>query len=489
MSTFLTRLRKDTSGNVMAIFAASLISIVGFAGGALDASIGYLAKSRLQKACDAGVMAGRQSMDGSRFRNSDRQRAEELFEFNFPDGLYDAQNVTFEVEQNPDDDGELLGSASADVPTNLMFMFGHDTMDLEVNCDAQRDMGNNDIVLVLDVTGSMNNAPSNGGGKKIERLRAGTIGLYRAFEDVQGWTTRSGIVPYSHTVNVGRSLKNDYIMADQEYVEKYVDAYRRTAYRTKIVPLRDSTWGEQGAGTNGNKWRFRISGDACIEERPSVGNAASPIRINDTITLADVNEPPRNGNDSAKQFGRYDPGVQEGMSQVGCPSEASPLREYDTETEFQSAIAAATNRVTGGTYHDVGMLWGLRFISRNGFFSADNPVLTNGSPIQQHIIFMTDGRLETGDWLYSADGVQIHQGRMQGPGALRDKHIKRFESSCDVAKSMGVTVWVIALDVTDVDSVRKCATRSTNFFISDGSDLEDIFAEIGRGIGNLRLTR
>jgi hypothetical protein len=54
---------------------------------------------------------------------------------------------------------------------------------------------------------------------------------------------------------------------------------------------------------------------------------------------------------------------------------------------------------------------------------------------------------------------------------------------------MGITIWVIALDVVDTDDVSPCATSNAHFYTSDGSDLEQIFEQIGQGIGNLRLTR
>jgi hypothetical protein len=175
--------------------------------------------------------------------------------------------------------------------------------------------------------------------------------------------------------------------------------------------------------------------------------------------------------------------------QVGCPSEATTLQEYADEDAFQTAINKATARVTGGTYHDIGMLWGLRFISRTGFFADDNPTERDNIPVNQHIVFMTDGKLDTGDLLYSAYGIQRYQNRVQGSGSLDAMHIARFQAACSLAKSMGITVWVIALDVTDTDDIDDCATSADHFYTSDGSDLEEVFEKIGQGIGNLRLTK
>lgn len=492
MSTFLSRLRKDQTGNVMMIFAAAIIPMIGLVGGAMDASVAYMTKSRLQKACDAGILAGRQSMNGTQFQNKDKQEAQRFFQFNFPNGLYDAQSVTFDAVQNSDEPTELFGTAEAVIPTSLMVVFGIDTMSLSVECNARKDLGHNDIVLVLDVTGSMDRVPSSGGSeKKIEKLRKGAMGLYRALADSQNSTTRYGIVPYSHTVNVGRSLRNRDILDDQQYVDGYRDGRNRWVFSGfRTVSIKDSTWGESGKKTSGNRNNFRTSGDACIEERPSVGNAASPVTINNTITLADIDSTAANGDDTAFQFGRYDPAVQQGQSQSGCPSEARKLQEYNTEAAYQTAINATTERVTGGTYHDVGLLWGLRFISRNGYFAGQNPTTRGPFPVNQHIIFMTDGVLDTGGTLYSADGVNDFQQRVQGSGNLSARHLSRFASGCDVARAMGVTVWVIAFDVVDVnEEVPECATSEGHYFVSDGSDLEQVFAQIGRGIGNLRLSK
>ena len=410
----------------------------------------------------------------------------------------------------------MLGAASATIPTSLMNIFGIRTLNISVNCDARRDMGNNDIVLVLDVTGSMAQSPSNGGGTKIGRLRTGAVGLYRALKDSNGSVTRFGIVPYSHTVNVARSLARHDILTDQRYVgytytqcdrfwgswscqtktsvnrpdEGYSNFNNRWVgdVAPRIIAARDSSWQKTSSNPQSID-KFRESGDGCIEERPSSGQAATPVRIVSTVSRADIDRTAKGANDEIDQFGRYDPGVQMGQSQVGCPSEAQKLKTYNSESSFNSAINTATARVTGGTYHDVGMVWGLRFISRTGFFASENPTTISGFPVNQHIVFMTDGILDTGSTLYSAHGVEQYQSRTLGSGSTNERHLARFRSACNLAKSMGITVWVIALDVTNTGDVSPCATSAAHFYTSDGSNLEEVFSEIGRGIGNLRLSR
>jgi hypothetical protein len=528
MDRMLRRLWKDTKGNTLAIFAAALVPLVVVIGSGLDLSFAYMAKAKLQNACDAAALAGRQSMDGNSWTTANETEARKFFDFNFPDGTLGAQSLAFDIDQDPNDNSQIIGIASAAIPTSLMHIFGFDTIDIQANCDAKRDLGHNDVMLVLDTTGSMTNSPSIGGDTKIVRLRNGASGLYRALEDsANGSITRFGIVSYSQTVNVARSLKNRDILKEQSYNDgtftwsecdvwwgylyncesdgEVYDTIADTPYigwngskygttsfthvGEKTVHIDDTQWASAGNTTNENRRDFRKSGDGCIEERSSIGQTVSPVTILQTVSQNDIDAVASNGNDTTYQWGRYDPESQEGQSSSACPSESQKLATYASESAFNTAIDNATANVTGYTYHDIGMLWGARFLSPTGMFSADNPTSHGVVPVNRHIVFMTDGALVTTGSTYSAYGIDNYHDRIDGTESLQDKHINRFHSICDLVKSTGTTVWVIALDVTDTDDIDDCATSSAHFYTSDGSDLEEIFENIGRGIGNLRLTR
>lgn len=490
----INRLLRDNRASTMPLAAVALVLMVVLVGSGLDLSVAYMARAKLQNACDAATLAGRQSMEGNLWTTASENEAKKFFDFNYPAGTHGSTSISFTVAPNPSDAAELIGNASARVPTSLMRVFNYRDIPVAVHCDAKRDLGHNDIALVLDVTGSMNDAPSTGGSSKISRLRTGALSLYSALDDEPSSITRYAIIPYSHTVNVARSLGNKDILREQDYVDMVTTCSGwggcYTTASTKLVHINNSSWNMNPGNTGGNTEAFRTSGNGCIEERPSIGRSASPVAYDDSITASDVDQQAGNaGNDQELQFGRYDPAIQEGESQSGCPAESTKLQTYSTLSAYTTAINSATARVTGGTYHDIGMLWGLRFISRAGYFSADNPTERSGVPIRQHIVFMTDGKLDTGSRLYSAFGVEQYQLRLNGSGTQNDRHIARFLSACNVAKAKGITVWVIALDVTDTTDISRCATTSSHFFTSDGSDLANVFTAIGQGIGNLRLTR
>src|SRR5690606_28752423 len=196
-SRFLQRLGRDEAGNTLALMAAAMIPFTILVGSGLDLAVTYMARGKLQNACDAGVLAARQSMEGTLFNEDVEAEADRFFGFNFPVGTAGTTEVAFEVVQDEDDDAPLLGSASAEVRTSLMRLVGITELPIAVECDAKREMGHNDVMLVLDVTGSMADAPSNGGGTKIGRLRDGAAGIFRGLHSDDGSVIRFGIVPYS----------------------------------------------------------------------------------------------------------------------------------------------------------------------------------------------------------------------------------------------------------------------------------------------------
>ena len=92
MNRMLRKLRTDTSGNALAIFAAALVPLTIVIGSGLDLSSAYMAKAKLQNACDAAALAGRQSMDGTKWTTANKEEAEKFFYFNFSDFWFFRQN-------------------------------------------------------------------------------------------------------------------------------------------------------------------------------------------------------------------------------------------------------------------------------------------------------------------------------------------------------------------------------------------------------------
>jgi hypothetical protein len=146
----------------------------------------------------------------------------------------------------------------------------------------------------------------------------------------------------------------------------------------------------------------------------------------------------------------------------------------------------------GGTYHDIGMIWGARMLSTGGVF-ADGCDTYNGMPCSRHIIFLTDGQLAPNCNSYTAYGVEQNDMRVTGGGSCPnqyDRHLQRFRMICNAAKSMNISIWVIALGTTLSTDLQNCASNANQAStIADRATLIARFQQIGSQIGALRLTQ
>jgi Flp pilus assembly protein TadG len=210
-SGILMRLRKDERGNTIAMMAMGLLVLAGLGGSAVDVGRTYLVKTRLQQACDAGVLAGRRAMTTAAVDPAVVTQATNFFNQNFGQGNANARDVSFTpTAATGANAGQITATATATVPMSVMQLFGKTDIPLTVNCDARLEVSNTDVMLVLDVTGSMARCPddtqcNSGPGSKIVGLREAVLDFYDTVTAASGTNARFrlGFVPYSSAVNVG----------------------------------------------------------------------------------------------------------------------------------------------------------------------------------------------------------------------------------------------------------------------------------------------
>lgn len=566
----------DSGGNVLMIAAASLIPLLAIVGSGVDIGRAYMAKVRLQQACDAGVLAGRRAMGHGGYTTATKSEASKMFYFNFPQGTYGVTDLNFTSESNGASDVE--GSATATLPAALMHMFGFNNFDLDVDCGAKLEIANTDIMMVLDVTGSM----VLGSSTKLADLKAASklflTTLMKA--DASGSRIRIGVVPYALTVNIGDVLKNsnkmDWIsgtdvLPSLVYVKKegpftakgsrrtctkdgrncqnrnvdytyYNHVYSRQNVSTyNLAPLKDGSAVEFPVGELGGnvdvKWdgcvtevdttatdatsAFNLSNakdmninhvpgsDASTKwkmylpqlvfERPGV--AAQEVRIQTDVTISGntyIDRPsnPPTFNNTIKSY------QDAGGHDVGCPVPAMKLTVMDANGQ-----AAFNNKITslqghGYTYHDVGIAWGGRLISPTGIFRSENEFADNKKPISRHIIFMTDGEMQTNTDRYSHQGVEKMIPRV-GSTSENDsnaRHINRFKRLCNYVKDEGITIWVVAFGFpaenkrttaqkANFANLAECASPGLMYEPEDGQTLAEVFSSIAGQIARLRVSQ
>ena len=272
-------------------------------------------------------------------------------------------------------------------------------------------------------------------------------------------------------------------------------------------------------GTNGAN--RTIDWDGCIEERQTVSQSSyAPIPAGAKDLNIDL--VPTSG-DSTTQWGPalpeliYARDVTSSWDQLDqnptttttnyynnvpyyCPEEAKKLQSWPTASDFEAYVNGLTP--SGNTYHDIGLLWGARFISPTGIFRSENEFTPQGGEIERHLIFMTDGEACTNTTDYGPYGLPWLDRRTTGSGeptsgclttgTITQQVNARTAAICTAVKNKNITLWVIwfgASNTTIEGMLNTCATPGRFFTARNSTDLQNTFKSIADQISQLRLTR
>ena len=203
----LRELRRNTNGNVLPMAAVGILMTAALVGGGVDLSRAYKVQNRLQAACDAGVLAGRKAVANNGFDSNAEDTANSYFNANFDDDIQGTSATAFAPESN-DDGNSVAATATTSMATTIMRIFGEEEIELSVSCNASMGVGNSDITMVLDTTGSMA-WDLDGSSTRIEALRTAMMSFYDTVDESTASSNariRYSIVPYSSSVNVGQLL-------------------------------------------------------------------------------------------------------------------------------------------------------------------------------------------------------------------------------------------------------------------------------------------
>lgn len=305
-----------------------------------------------------------------------------------------------------------------------------------------------------------------------------------------------------------------------------------TAWNASFLrPIGDTS---DGAQTITNK---TINWDGCIEERQTIrassytsatGGAAKDLDI-DTVpssgntgsmwgpalhdliyarnsTAVDL------GNNAVPGFSMPESLVETNYAKIDgnnsdsyfCPTEAKKLQAWPTATGFEAYVNGLT--VNGNTYHDIGLIWGARFLSPTGIFASENALTPLGAEIERHLIFMTDGETCTASYNYGPYGFPWFDRRQTSAtaapsygcetetttgGELSEQVGARYAAVCTAVKNKNITLWVIWFGASKPNletRLTSCATNSRFYAARNSADLQTTFAAIANQISQLRLT-
>ena len=302
---------------------------------------------------------------------------------------------------------------------------------------------------------------------------------------------------------------------EQQQVFSHYD-YKPVTFNVSGLKAGGSSWnnsidlpvGNQGLDTG-------VTWDGCIEERQTVRTTNfNPIPA--AAYDLDINRVPTIG-DPATQWGpllndavwgRYDSYGNQTTATVSstntlyrnfsytCANEARKLRRWDNPDDFDNYLDNLD--AIGSTYHDIGLIWGARFLSPTGIFAAENATTDNGGAIDRHLIFMTDGDTVTDSSQYTSYGVEWYDRRRTSANSapssndLTTQVNTRFLAMCNAIKNQNITLWVVSfgngVSSSSITNLQNCATSGKFYNAANSAQLLNNFRTIANDISQLRLT-
>ncbi len=455
----LQRLVKNDRGVSMPIVAAVLIPMMGFVGLATDAARAYVVKARLGDALDAAGLASAHEV----YANDFKDQVQNYFDANFPQGYLGAQ-VAQVSSLVSDDKNTITLSTSATLGTTFMRLFGFNTLTIASESEVTRLTSSLDVVLSMDMSGSMSNSDGSG-STRIAAARTAAKEmvdiLFGSAEDKD--LLNIGLVPWNGKVNVTLNGAASYdpallqTVTVPSFTHPVTGSTRTEVYyaNNSPVPLLD---------TPPSNWQ------GCVNAR-----YYDPL---DNDEQGDVLLSP--GSFSGADWYGWIPNGSGSCLDYGI----TPLQNN------QSAIDGAIDDLTSPTHVTniaQGLAWGWRVVSPGDPFDEADPNPKGNH--QRAIVLLTDGQ----QWGSSSDayGAVFGSGSSAGSGGM---DARLLELSNNI-KMGGIKVFVIQFYYNSgtLASLMKQVASGPGapyyHFAPDGDALQDAFSEVADELSALRISR
>ncbi|MCH2548320.1 MAG: pilus assembly protein [Alphaproteobacteria bacterium] len=492
MLNFSRKFANSQEGAVLPFFGLIFLVIILVTGVAVDYSRAQMVQSKLQYSLDASGLAAA-AVKNSRDTNT------EVFKFmdaNFPSGYMDAQYTsaslngsTYVTSINKPDQGNgmLELRAAANVKTLFMHIFGYEEIPVEAYTAIDQSQNKSELVLVLDITGSMY-------GSKIRDLRTAARTLVDSLYKDPSLSQNQwvGIVPYVTTVNIGTGRSAWLRNYD---LSRYPATYPAGATKWKGCV--------EARGQKNEPGNLDLTD---IPPQSGVLNTQFPMffweSYDDNKWLLS------SGNVNLNENAGYENNSARGPN-VGCGNEVTPLT---TDVGMlRTRIGELTPWRRGGTMSSIGMAWGWRMISPRWKGMWGDPQLPHDADnlIQKTVVVMTDGI----NAVYTPNASKAFMGSdYTGYGYIEEENLgagvntrvegvnsvnNKFATICRNMKAQDIRIFAITFQLGNSASenetralFRNCATTPDHYFDSpDGNTLRAVFQQIADALANLRISR
>lgn len=446
---------RGAAGVVLVWFGLTIPILVTAVGSSVDIAQAYLVRERLSHALDAAALAAAASASEN---NADiEKRVQDFINVNYP-----PDKIGFTVDVDIDNQAETLYvGATARLNTTFMKVFGKDKIDVFAETEVTKEVKAIEVVLVMDVTGSMTSY--SGSKRRIDILKdSAKLFVETMFNRVKKKELiKIGLVPYSSSVNVGR-----YGLGKNPSGTNYDTAFVSNPFN---IPY---------SATDTAKWRGCVVEDDYPKDTLDHEGPWDMYRYcrNDNAAGTPIPNCDTTYNSRTKTY------TANRHQNYLCPeTPVTPLT--NDKTDLLASIK--TLKAEGNTYGNIGMVWGYRLISPDFPFREAEP--WSNEDWKKAIILMTDGVNQMHSY-YSAHGPTA------GSGITNRELDNRMLDVCEEMKDKGILVYTITFD-KDVDRNTKklyedCATQPSMWYDAPNSDrLLEVYLTIAKELSNLHLSK
>lgn len=458
----LSAFARDERGGISIFLLVLFIMLLVVGGMAVDYQRHEAARADLQDALDRGSLAAanlNQAYVVNGTKTTDEQAWDVINEFmasrNFKQDQFSLTAAVADVSGGR----QVTAQAQIQIQTIFLSLIGIDTLDVNATSVATHAASKLEIMLVLDITGSMTWNLSSG-GTKIAKLRtAAKDFIDTVLADGADAYTAVSIIPFSQHVALPTVMTDLYNINSHHNYSTCID-YSEYDFTTRTMPLSPTTPYEQSQ-------HFR-----------------EPI----------------------------------GSNTRNCPKANNAITPYSNDaTTLKNAIDAMTTETWTAMY--MGMKWATSLLDPESapivdalIANGDLPATFSGYPsawddmsTRKIIILMSDGantELRRMDTTTYAGQTPDYWETNSPPGGSVIKIIDNQDRGdgdplladiCAVAQTGGNTVvYSIAFEVQDdlvaQAALSNCASSSGTYYLVEDDDLVTAFQNIADEITNLKLT-
>lgn len=445
-------------GSVLAWAAFLMIPLIGFVGLGVDTARGYMVRARLSQSLDAAALAaGRQTASAQKAEDT----AKMVFNANFPTGYMEAQLSGPTITFNTDKD-TVTAAATVVLPTYFIHVLGQDTMTVSASTEVTRKTVYMDVVVSIDVSGSMDDYI--GGVKKVAAAstaaRTLVDTLFGASEEKD--MLKMGLVTWNSNARILDINK----------------AYNRAQSTSKTV----STYKDPTTNTNRTTLWFAKDSPVPFFTRPPNGwkGCAEARFLNDGDSSNDADLMVSMGKVGGKDW----VGWKWADTDLQCPSQGIQ-RLTNIRGQMISAIQGVKDP-SGNTDLAVGLVsaWSLLGISGSPFTGdGTTPPAQSEGELIRAIVLMTDGA-------NTQDSADAYKGALSA-----SKLDDRTKTVAQKIKDAGVVIYGIQFGYKSgpQEALMKQVASGPGApyyqYAPDAASLEAAFQEIGNHLSRLRLSK